>query len=182
MARLVAAFDFLSRVFGGVCSAIIFVMITHVTLDVLSRYLLNHPLAGTAEVVANYYMVAIVFLPIAALELRDRHFSADVFPDLASSRTRRGLAILACLLSAGITAILAWRSWLIAVEKTADAEFLQAAQSLLPIWPARWFLVVGFAMMFVASCIRLIALLTNYVIPNESDANRNPGPGAEKLS
>ena len=54
-------------------------MMLHVTIDVLSRTLFNSPLPGTGEITATYYMIAVAFLPLAWVTLRDEHVTADIF-------------------------------------------------------------------------------------------------------
>ena len=44
-------------------------MMGHIVADVAMKYALNDPIDGTTEVVAAYYMTAIVFLPIAYVAL-----------------------------------------------------------------------------------------------------------------
>ena len=40
-------------------------MMVHITVDVISRYVFNYPLPGTITVVSNFYMVLVAFLPLA---------------------------------------------------------------------------------------------------------------------
>ena len=49
---------------AGLCFC---VMAIHVTADVFMKYLFRHPIVGTLESVTYYYMVAAVFLPLAAV-------------------------------------------------------------------------------------------------------------------
>ena len=53
-------------------------MALHVSLDVGLRYLFGKSFTGTLEFVSFYYMVAVVFLPLAYVELQREHISVDV--------------------------------------------------------------------------------------------------------
>ena len=62
--------DLLSFVFMAIAAIALTLMMGHVTVDVAGKYLLNAPVPVTLEMVSNYYMVAVVFLPLAAAERR----------------------------------------------------------------------------------------------------------------
>src|SRR6478609_7037079 len=63
-----------------------FAMMVHVGVDVFWRTALNNPFAGTTEIVAGWYMVAIAFLPWAWLETRNNHIVAGMFEQFGGPR------------------------------------------------------------------------------------------------
>src|SRR5204863_5112286 len=65
--------------FAYLATAVVVILTVHVCLDVASRYLFNLPLAGTTEMVAKYYMVGAVFLPLAYCQIQRQHFNATLF-------------------------------------------------------------------------------------------------------
>lgn len=134
-------------------------MMIHVTIDVVMRYLFNAPLTGTIEVVSAYYMVAVIALPLAYVHYRDQHIRVELFTTGLSERRVRQLdtAVEALLLVmfTGI-AVLSFEE---ALAKTEANEVWEAGQGLIPVWPARWSLVIGFGLMALVSFTRLLSRL-----------------------
>ena len=62
--------------FAGI---LIILMMIHVAVDVFCRIVLNAPLYGTLEIVAGYYMVAVVFLPLAYVSGGEGHIFIELF-------------------------------------------------------------------------------------------------------
>src|SRR5690349_2047166 len=69
----------IANAFAYLATAVVLLLTVHVCLDVGSRYLFNLPLAGTTEMVAKYYMVGAIFLPLAYCQLHRQHFNATLF-------------------------------------------------------------------------------------------------------
>ncbi len=65
-------------------------MMLHVSVDVAGRYLFNHPIEGTTEIVAAYYMVLVAYLPWAWLARDDRHIVAGFFKRIGSPVSTAG--------------------------------------------------------------------------------------------
>ena len=56
----------------------ILLLVGHVTLDVVMRFVFGTPLNATILYVSAFYMVAIAFLPLAAVEQRDGHIAVEL--------------------------------------------------------------------------------------------------------
>ena len=89
---------FISHLLAGLAALALFLMMLHVTADVLGKYLLNRPIPGTAEVVASYYMVAAVFLPLAWVEVRQGSIVMELLYALLPNTLKRWVYLLATLL------------------------------------------------------------------------------------
>lgn len=130
-------------------------MMLHVTADLVSRFILGAQMEGTIEIVSAYYMVALVFFPLAAIDLRTGHISADVFTNLMSARVRWlshmfvDLVILVCM------GALVWFSAREAYLRTLDGEMWRSGEFLIPVWFSRWFVPIGSAGMFLTVLLRL---------------------------
>ena len=61
---------------GGV---LVMAMMLHIVADVLSKWLFNFPLDGTLEIVSHYYMVGLIFLPLAFVQQKGSHIVAEIF-------------------------------------------------------------------------------------------------------
>lgn len=131
-------------------------MMIHVSVDVFSRSVLNAPLRQTNQMVAAYYMIAVAFLPIALLGRRDEHISVDVFTNLMPAWLRRIFSIFATLLGMAYMYVFTWQSWISAGRRTGQGEVLEISGGFLIVWPARWFLPIAGASLFLVFTLRLI--------------------------
>lgn len=148
----VGSFSFL----GGV--ALVLIMV-HVNLDIACRYLFDAPLSGTIEIASYYYMIALVFLPLAAVERRNGHIAVELVSQKLSDRHQRILIGLVSLISAAYFGLLAWRLWLDAIEKAEVGETYAGSMSL-PIWPPRFFMPLGCGLLVVLLVYKSVRLLS----------------------
>lgn len=135
-------------------------MMAHVTIDVFARTLFNNPLPGTGEITASYYMIAVAFLPLAWVTLRDEHVTADIFVSALPRPMRAILAVLVDLLVILYVSAFVWQTWISAMARTQRGEVWEIFGGYLPIWPTRWFLPVAGAAMILAMVFRLLSKLT----------------------
>ncbi|PTX03309.1 TRAP transporter small permease [Pararhodobacter aggregans] len=135
-------------------------MMAHVTIDVLSRTLFNAPLPGTGEITASYYMIAVAFLPLAWVTLRDEHVTADIFVSALPGPMRAVIAVLVDLLVILYVSAFVWQTWVSALARTRRGEVWEILGGFLPIWPTRWILPIAGAAMVLAMIFRLAARLT----------------------
>ena len=70
--------NYTSTLVAWVSGAALLLMMLHIAADVALRYLFSAPLHGTVEIVSTYYMVAVVFLPLALIELRNGHIVVEL--------------------------------------------------------------------------------------------------------
>jgi TRAP-type C4-dicarboxylate transport system permease small subunit len=164
---------------GGL--ALVLAMV-HVNLDVALRYLIGAPLSGTIEIVSYYYMIALVFLPLAAVERRNGHISVELVSQKLSPRHQRILIGLVSLVSAVYFGLLAWRLWLDAVEKAQVGETYTGSLSL-PIWPPRFFMPLSCGLLTVLLIYKSVRLLSGDPSPLEKPASHDGiGSGEEGWS
>lgn len=139
-------------------------MMLHVTVDVAARTLFNSPLPGTGEITATYYMIAVAFLPLAWVTLRDEHVTADIFVGNLPAAARNVIATVADLLVIAYVGAFVWQSWLSAMARTNRGEVWEILGGYLPVWPTRWLLPVAGAAMVLVMVFRLLARLTHHRI------------------
>lgn len=142
---------------GTIC---VVLMMLHVTADVVGRYLFNAPLPGTIVVVANYYMIIIVFIAIGVAEEQRSHISVDVFTDLLPERPRNMLSIFATLLTIAVTAVLMIGGWTEAMKKTRMVATKEQGSQLFEVWQSYWFVPVGAALMIAVAAYHVIVMVT----------------------
>ncbi|MAF48515.1 MAG: hypothetical protein CMM10_09640 [Rhodospirillaceae bacterium] len=146
--------DGLDTAFGGATTGVMALasffmvaMMFHVVADVLSKWLFNFPLIGTLEVVSNYYMVGLIFLPLAYVQRKGSHIVAEIFTQNMAWRARLFLDGAIGIFLAVYAAAFVWHTSVEGFRKTVELEYLEATGVLIVIWPVRWFLPVGFGIM-----------------------------------
>lgn len=158
MSRLDLAAQFAAKALLWLGCLAIGLMAIHVTVDVLLRSFVAQGIQGTTEIVAFYYMVAAVCLPLAWIERRDEHINVEMLYRALPNRGKRLLLLLGSLASASFFAIFTWRSWLDGVNAYSTNETMMGFAAIV-IWPARFILPVSFALVVVICVIQLIRLL-----------------------
>jgi TRAP-type C4-dicarboxylate transport system permease small subunit len=134
-----------------------FLMMVHVSVDVASRYLFNHPFAGTTEMVAAYYMVWAAYLPWAWLASGDTHIVAGFFKRIGTPRFEFWLEIAVKLLTIVYLTAFVYQTFLQALRQTRTGEVWLAGTSYLPVWPSRWVLPCAGVLMLVHLLLRVVA-------------------------
>jgi TRAP-type C4-dicarboxylate transport system permease small subunit len=130
-------------------------MMLHVTADVAGRTLFNRPLKGTIEYVSFYDMVALSFLPLGWIARERGHIIVELFTGWMRDGPKRLLDAAVGAVTLVWCAIFAWKALEIALKKTAIHEARETGVGFLQIWPSRYVVVLGFALM--ALCVaRLI--------------------------
>lgn len=129
---------------GGVALVL---MMLHIVADVATKYLFNDPIDGTTEIVAAYYMVAVVFLPLAYVTFAEGHLIVELFTARMTGRPRAVLIGCAGLITIAYLLFLVYHTGVEAVLRTEQGEAWETSVDLVAIWPSRWFLTIGLAAM-----------------------------------
>lgn len=148
--RTIHVFSRVLLIFGTVA---ILMMALHVTADVVGRLAASRPIYGTTEIVSFYYMVAVVCLPLAYIELRDEHITVDVFYLHMPMWLKRTVFVFACLVTAGFFALFAYQSWHDSLRAMATRDMVMG-NAMIEIWPSRFFMPIGFGLLVVAALLR----------------------------
>jgi TRAP-type C4-dicarboxylate transport system permease small subunit len=151
---------------GGVCTIL---MMLQIVADVSARWLTGKPIGGTVEIFSVYYLVALTFLPLATVQLDQRHIAVDLFIHHFSPRMQRLLAIFVALLSIACTALLTWYGLLDAMESLSIGEVIETAASVMIIWPSKFVLVLGIGAMILVLLVQLSGLIRRGAV-DPSDA------------
>ena len=156
MARAESLLGALTSLFLWLAAAATAAMMLHVAADVVAKLIVRHPIVGTLEMVSLYYMVAVVFLPLAAVQRERRHIFIELFTQRLGVRGQRTLDALALFLTFLLAATLFWRSLEVAIEKTLVGELANNIEFQIEVWLGRWFPVVGFALTAAWCFLQLI--------------------------
>jgi TRAP-type C4-dicarboxylate transport system permease small subunit len=139
-----------------VASAAMVLLMLHVVVDVTGRYVFNHPLPGTIETVAYYYMVMVTALPFAYVTRNQGQITVEMFTEWMPRRPLLGLEAFAGFIMLIYVAVLAWKIGEEAVEMTRIGEVHDAGTMQFITWPSRWVPAVAFGVMACAVALRVI--------------------------
>lgn len=143
MEKLERFADWLSSVAMWVAVVVGTLMMLHVTADALARWF-SITLFGTIEIVSNYYMVALSYLPLAWIVKNEGHIIVELFTRNLSARNLLRLDTWVALITMIYVTIVTWKTLESALEQTAIREQAESALGFISIWQSRWFVVIGF--------------------------------------
>jgi TRAP-type C4-dicarboxylate transport system permease small subunit len=155
-----------ARLSAAVAGLSLLLMMSQTVIDVVLRAGFNNPIEGNLEVVSLYHMVAVVFLPLALVELKREHISVDLFVAAFSARVQIGFYVFAQIVALMFLSLLFYRTLLDALHSTRINQVVMGS-ALLVIWPAKWMLPVGFGAMMLAVASNAASALAN---PDTFDA------------
>jgi TRAP-type C4-dicarboxylate transport system permease small subunit len=153
LAKSVGRLDQALMVVAGLAA---FLMMTQVCVDVFIRFVLGRQIEATIEIVSAYYMVALVFLPLAYVERSDGHIAADVVVQLLSPRTQFVLRRLVDVVVLIAMSVLCYCSLVEAMNRTIEGELWRSGETFLPIWLSRWLVPIGSGAMALTIVTRLL--------------------------
>lgn len=120
-------------------------MLLLICADVFARMLFNRPLPAIVEIVSNWFMVGIVFLPLALIGLADAHIKVETFTDGLSPAHLRTLERAVSVIGAAFFGVLTYAGIEPALVATRIGETTSATVFDLPIWPVHWGIVLACA-------------------------------------
>lgn len=152
---------------GILASISTIVMMLGVSADVAYRNIRGESISGVLEL-SETALVATIFFGLAYAGTSGAHVSVD----LATSRMPKPLARLS-LLTAWLLScvILVWLVYATFGRALTSFERNEIRMGLVnwPLWPARWFIVVGFAALTVVAVANVLRLLRNRPLLGEED-------------
>lgn len=167
----------IGRILGGASTLLAWIggvglilMMLHIAAEVVARYVFNSPLHGTVEIVSAYYMVAVVFLPLAMIERANGHIIVELLSQHFPRRIQAILIGVVALISALYFAAFTWQTWSDALVKYAVGE--QALGTVaVTVWPTRFYLPIGcglITLVLVYKAFRLFAGDTSVLARHEA--------------
>ncbi|HEV7414833.1 MAG TPA: TRAP transporter small permease [Tianweitania sediminis] len=157
--RLLSFMAKFSSVIGTVC---VVMMMLHVTADVVGRYVFNAPLTGTIVIVANYYMVLLVFFAIGVAEEKRAHISVEFLTDMMPQRAQTGFSVLSSALTVAVITIVMIGGYTEAMKKTSAGATMEQGSSMLSVWQSYWAVPIGAALMGLIALYRMLVLITGW--------------------
>jgi len=117
-------------------------MMVQINLDVICRFFFDAPLPLTLEIVSHYYIVAVVFLPLAMVERDNAHISVELLSQHLPPRPRELLIAAVCVVSALYYAMFTYVTWVDGLDRFATREYIMGSY-VLAIWQSRFLLPIG---------------------------------------
>lgn len=142
-----------------VAEVAITLMMLHITIEVVSRWLFLHSFDATNEIVAFYYMACLTYLSLAYVTRADGHIAAEIFTDRMGKRPREILEGVIALALGGYMLVFTWQTAGEALTMTRVGEIQQSATIYLLKWPTRWYLPIGGFLMALAALVIAVGKL-----------------------
>lgn len=117
-------------------------MLFQVSLDIIGKFLFSMPVSGTAELVASYYMIALVFMALPLMENRGDAIAVDLLYDRFGPRLKMVSRIIALTLTLAFYLVFAWSTLEAAMKAMAVREVILGSREF-EVWPSRFFLPAG---------------------------------------
>lgn len=152
----IAIMSMLLLIIGGVAAV---VMMLHICADVISREFRNQPIAGTLEFVQYYYMVSVVFLPLAITQYNRTLVVVELFLQKLDPRSILRVDGVSNIYTAVYVGFLAIMSLNEAIKSTNQGEMLPLYSFDLITWPTRWLLPIGLFGMLIVLLAQVPGLL-----------------------
>jgi TRAP-type C4-dicarboxylate transport system permease small subunit len=128
--------------------------------DVLGRYLLNRPVAGTLEL-SEFALALLVFLGLGATGLSGNQVVVDIVSERFPRRLRAISDACNALLGIGFWAVIAWRTVIQAHEVASKGEV--STILAVPVYPFVYAVACGSVVMAVALLGRFLVALPRMV-------------------
>ena len=157
--------EWLSEALLTVTMIPVLAMMVHITLDVILKYAISTPIQGTLDITSYYYMVSVVLLPTAFVELTRQSIAVDLFYMMMPYRLRVATAGFVLLLSTAGYGGLAAISWPDAVRAYRLNEIVAGTINVY-VWPTRFLLPIA---LFVTAAV---CLMLFYRLLTDSKARR----------
>lgn len=152
--------EWLSNAMMAFTAIPILAMMLHVTADILSKYIFRTPIPGTLEIVSYYYMVAVVLLPTALVEMLRQSIAVDMFYQMMPrfmQNTCMFFVLVICSVTYGMFAYITLPD---AVRAFRINELVMGPVNVV-IWPARFVLPFTMAITSLVCVWLLYKFLTD---------------------
>ena len=139
---MVTVLDLTSLFLARVVMATLIAMMVLTCGDVFLRYILRRSIMGTAEVTGHYFMVAVVFLPLAyGMITRGGHIRVDFVVSRLPVRLKCIVETMALVPSLAVYVLITWYGAVGGLHAWRTGETM--VNVALPLWPGRTLVAVG---------------------------------------
>jgi TRAP-type C4-dicarboxylate transport system permease small subunit len=137
--------DWIARALLVVAALLAFLLSFLVVADVIGRTVFNSPVKGTPEIV-SISIVIILWLQTAYAIRSGGMLHVEAFVSMLPPRAREFLSVIGALLGAAFFGLVLWGSFEPAAHAWNSNEFEGEGALRVPVWPARFLLILGAAL------------------------------------
>lgn len=142
-----------SHFFALISGLVVVVMMVMITVDAIGRKF-GYPVPGGLEL-SEAMMALVIYLALMGVQYHRENVFISIATEPASERTKAVLDAIGSLLGLGLFAVFAWYSWLKALDAYELGEFRVATVDV-PIWPFRFAVPIGLALLCVQLAVSAI--------------------------
>jgi TRAP-type C4-dicarboxylate transport system permease small subunit len=146
-----------TAVAGGVATLGLMI---NIAIDVVGRFVFASPLPGTLDLTQFLWMPVLVSLGLGYALLHGEHIRVSLLTARTSPQAQRMIEIIGMGSTLAVTALLVWFGAEKATEAMGFAEKAVGTPWLL-IWPSRWVLVIGLAVLLLQTMASLLRAVTD---------------------
>jgi len=120
------------------------------TADAMGRYLLNSPIPGTGEIIEDYFMIALIFLPLSYSFMQEGHVHVAMIERYFPGGVKRAVGKMNLLLSFALFGLIVLAGW----ERFVEAwriEEISTSSVGYPMWPCYLMVPIGCGLL----CLRI---------------------------
>jgi TRAP-type C4-dicarboxylate transport system permease small subunit len=128
-----------------IAATLAFLLSFLVVADVVGRVIFNSPVKGTPEIV-SFSIVIILWLQTAYAIRSGGMLRVEAFVSMLPPRAQGMLGVAGALLGAAFFALVLWGSFEPAAHAWSSNEFEGEGALRVPVWPARFLIIVGAAL------------------------------------
>ena len=138
---------------GGIVLAAMMLM---TFMDVVGRYLFNHPLTGTVDL-TELFMGLIVFFGIGHTTMRQNHIAVDLLTSRLTGRLATAFELFAQAVAGALGGLICWQLWIIAGEMMETNTLTRIWE--YPVYPVAYAMAAASVVMVSAFALRFAATL-----------------------
>jgi TRAP-type C4-dicarboxylate transport system permease small subunit len=139
-------------------SGILMAMMVLTCADIFLRFFLSKSIIGTVEIEGNYFMAAVIFLPLAyGMTARREHIRVEILTSHLSPRLRNAMELLTLTLSLCISGLVTFYGFVGTWRSLKTGETMVNID--LPVWPGRSFVAIGGTLLCLQMMLKLVHLL-----------------------
>lgn len=137
----------------------VILMMIHVCADIIARLITGASLPATVEIVSHYYMVLVAFLPLAWVERNNGMISVELIEFMMTPAMMRISDAAIAVLGSLIYAVMAYATWITAMNNYHTGTFVVALQTKIIIWPGYFLPPAGFALAAIIMAVRFVDII-----------------------
>lgn len=130
-----------------------FILVLFVTADVLGRFLLNRPIAGTPEIL-KASLVGLAFLYLPHTTLVGRQIRSDLLKSYFGPRFKMTMEVITALVGSAVFTVILFSSWNDMVTAWRIGEWEGEGALRVPMAPFRTILILGAALTAIIYAVR----------------------------